>query len=244
MARHWEAYSRAVQNRGAGEETAKDRVWSTVDPPPINVNVAAYILSVSLLVLRRFNVTIRRPRVGGHTRIGTFPDFELVNLRGSQQSTATIAHSLYPFTPFRFDAMFTPSGSTLSAEQIPDSAFDIISSSFHLSSSTLTYTWLIQNYIARVVFQLSCSNWPVVFARIRHKIQQFSDDPDNPTDITDINIIRHSAFTRVKLLEVMTGSFIYFNPSGGTHLTTVMLSSIILCVHSSRISSDQHQGTS
>jgi hypothetical protein len=211
MARHWDAYTNKVMADRA-QSGPKERVWSTVDPPAIDKNVAMYILSVVLLILREFHVLIKRPRVGGHTRTGTITDFDVYNLRGARDDTTRLANSLYPFTSYRFDHIFsTGEGDTgvksrPPQEQIPQSAFDLIGTSFHLSNSTVTYTWLIQAYAARVIFQLSCSNWSVVFAKIRQKIRQFSDrGADEKTGVVDIYIIKYSALTRKKLIAIMQG---------------------------------------
>lgn len=211
MARHWDAVTnKAAAGKRAGQGP-KQRVWKTIEPPPIDTSVATYILSVTLLILRQFHVVIRRPRVGGHTRTGTFTDFEVYNLRGARDDTTRLANSLYPFTAYRFDHIFTSGdadGGVYSRppqEQIPESAFDLVTSSFHLSNSPVTYTWLIQAYASRVIFQLSCSNWPVVFAKIRQKIRQFADRGDDRSDIMDINLIKYTALTRVKLIAIMQG---------------------------------------
>jgi neurofibromin 1 len=190
----------------------KERVWSTVEPPEIDNTVAIYILSVTLLILRQFHVLIRRPRVGGHTRTGTSTDFDVYNLRGARDDTTRIANSLYPFTSYRFDRVFAAGDSDTGVksrppqEQIPASAFDLVGTSFHLSNSPVTFTWLIQAYASRLVFQLSCSNWSVVFGKIRQKIRQFADrSVDDRIDVVDIYIIKYAALTRTKLIAIMQG---------------------------------------
>lgn len=212
MARHWDA---VTAKAGAARDAPKERVWKTVEPPAIDTSVATYILSVMLQVLRRFHVEIRRPRVGGHTRTGTTTDFEVYNLRGSRIGTIRQANSMYPFTSYRFDHVFA-SGDTDGRvhsrnphEQIPESAFDLISSSFHLSDSPVTYPWLIQSFAARVIFQLSCSNWTVVFAKIRQKIHQFAARAETRDNIMDINLIKYTALTRRKLIAIMQGKLAY-----------------------------------
>lgn len=212
MARHWDA---ATEKILAARKAPKERVWKTIEPPAIDTAVATYILSVMLLVLRRFHVDIRRPRVGGHTRTGTFTDFEMYNLRGVRDDTTRQANSMYPFTSYRFDQVVRPSDtegrvhSRNPQEQIPQSAFDLISSSFHLSDSPVTYPWLIQSFAARVIFQLSCSNWTVVFAKIRQKIHQFAAAEESRDNIMDINLIKYTALTRVKLIAIMQGKLPY-----------------------------------
>ena len=207
MARHWDAHTNMVRADSA-QSGPKQRVWSTVDPPAIDQSVAMYILSVVLLILRDFHVLIRRPRVGGHTRTGTITDFDVYNLRGAQNDTARVANSLYPFTSYRFDYLFEGDTGVKASprEQIPASAFDLIGTSFHHSNSPVTYKWLIQAYAARVIFQLSCSNWSVVLAKIRQKIRQFADrGVDDRSDVVDIYIIKYSAPTRKKLIAIMQG---------------------------------------
>ena len=186
----------------------------------IPVLVEVYAVSVALNIrtraltgmLKAASFLIRRPRVGGHTRTGTITDFDVYNLRGARDDTTRIANSLYPFTSYRFDHIFsTGEGDTgvksrPPQEQIPASAFDLIGTSFHLSNSQETYTWLIQAYAARVIFQLSCSNWSVVLAKIRQKIRQFAErGVDDKADVNDIYIIKYSALTRKKLIAIMQG---------------------------------------
>lgn len=238
MARHWDAVTAKVV---AGRKDPKQRVWKTVEPPPIDNSVATYILSVMLQVLRRFHVDIRRPRVGGHTRTGTFTDFEIYNLRGSREGTTRLGNSLYPFTSYRFDHIFA-SGDTDGRvhsrnpyEQIPESAFDLLSSSFHLSDSPVTYPWLIQSFAARVIFQLSCSNWTVVFAKIRQKIHQFAATTETRENIMDINLIKYTALTRLKLVAIMQGIYLC-RQIHISHIALLTICSLILELSSLLIS--------
>ncbi|KAF8300138.1 hypothetical protein DL93DRAFT_2173457 [Clavulina sp. PMI_390] len=208
MARNWDyAVTTALQGRN---KTVQDRVWNHIDPPEIDKPVATYILSVIVQVLRRFKVVINRPRVGGHTRTGTFSDLEVYNLRGGREDTTRSSNSMYPFTAYRFDHVFRTKDVDRGIrqrpphEQIPDSAFDIIASSFHHTKAPETYHWLIQSFASRVVWQLSASNWTVVLLKIQKTIRHYAaPQVEDREHIVDLNLIKYSALTRVKLIAIM-----------------------------------------
>lgn len=119
---------------------------------------------------------------------------------------------------------------TTPSEVIPPSTFDLISTSFHISDTIESYHWLIQSHCARVIFQLSASNWSVVLEKLKAKMKLFASHSSSsahnsnksgasvgvhyPTaassgenmDAVDFYLLKYAALTRVRLVAVMTGA--------------------------------------
>jgi hypothetical protein len=182
---------------------------SWVDPPPLEEPVARYILSVMMLILRQTYTPVRPIHALGHTRTGSFPNFQAIDMRGAKETTGAMYNTLYPLTPRRFPRNTVPSGPDrpmmIGESSIPPSAFVISATSFHITESPATILWLIHQFAGRVIFHLSASNWPVVSTKIRQKIHQFANGSDDRLDVMDIQLMAHSAMDRNKLLVILHG---------------------------------------
>ncbi len=208
MTRFW-AYHRDEIYKKAQRtyEPTKRDTW--VDPPPIKERVAEYLFTVMTIFLRQQKAfPSKRARPLGHTRMGSFPDFETIDMRGAKDSFQATYRTLFPFVP-AFSAGRSSLGPAIEEEGLndyPASAFEMSATSFHLSNSPATIEWLIHLYSCRVIFYLSASNWPVVFAKIHSKLLDIVDPAKGEEeDMTEVRLIAACSMDRERLLGLLRG---------------------------------------
>lgn len=208
MTRRWVNHRDEVAPSSDGISPRDHASW--VDPPPLEEPVARYILSVMMLILRQTYSPVRPNYALGHTRTGSFPNLQAIDMRGAKETTGATYNTLYPLTPRRFPSNFGSRDpdhpvTMIGESSIPPSAFAISATSFHITESPATIMWLIHQFAGRAIFHLSASNWPVVSTKIRQKIHQFANGSDDRLDVMDIQLIAHSAVDRNKLLLILHG---------------------------------------
>ncbi|KAG9015978.1 Ras GTPase activating protein ira2 [Tulasnella sp. 427] len=72
-----------------------------------------------------------------------------------------------------------------------------------VSSSASSINWIISKYAGKIVFHISSSNWPIVFAKIRNKIHHLAQTNEETPDMVDMKLVACSALDRQKLVQVM-----------------------------------------
>lgn len=70
----------------------------------------------------------------------------------------------------------------------------------------------MQTYLRQIVAYLTASNWPIVFARIRSRIQYLCTTIEESPDITDVRLIEWADLDRTRLgqlLQELSASFLH-----------------------------------
>ena len=199
--------------------TKQSREGSTSTPPPSDMsamddNCARYILSVMVLYLRQT----------------TPPDFALIS-----SSILALDSSYYDFESAdipsiapgleRDSASPTPQPLSLHAKQstgsvssnyVPSTtpiplfhkAFEFEKTHMSMVKSSLSLNNFIGRFAGRIIYQLSASNWNIVYQRIRNKVHHLSSTTEDHPDIVDLQLMTWCAMDRSKLIGVLQGTLV------------------------------------
>ncbi|KAG6811909.1 hypothetical protein H0H92_005307 [Tricholoma furcatifolium] len=212
------------------------------DLAPLDENCARYVLSVVVMLLRLI-VSPDHPLVlQGRFSDLTFRDFESHPLGPPQAdgSNGTVPVPV-PETPTSQQHGTGPRGmrtsevplhaqsssnSIRSEKQSHNSSTILIPAAqvtyekthMALVKSAIPVSDLIRHYLGRIVFQISASNWGVVYHRIRTKIQFMASNTTEHPDTVDLQLMAHCALDRQRLVQILSGGW-YTSP---IHLQAVV----------------------
>ncbi|KAG6849386.1 hypothetical protein H0H93_008893 [Arthromyces matolae] len=233
------------QHSGAPESPSlpgSTRILENQDLIPLDENCARYVLSVVVMLLR-MAMTHEIPLVlpGRFTDL-TFRDFES-HTSISHQSTecgsdTTSSENFAPRTrpsdgPLRTQssAMSVRSGklSLHSTLQNPATKTTYEKTHMTLVKSSIPVNDLIRQYLGRIIFQISASNWSVVYSRIRNRIQFLASNTSDHPDIIDLQLMAHCALDRQRLVQILAGNTLLsvglsFSNSSHTELSSLLVS--------------------
>lgn len=89
--------------------------------------------------------------------------------------------------------------------QIPATKTTYEKTHMMLVKSKTPVSELIKQYLGRIIFQISASNWGVVYSRIRTKIQFLASNTAEHPDPIDLQLVAHCALDRARLVQILTG---------------------------------------
>jgi hypothetical protein len=198
-----------------------------VEPPALEEGVAKYILSVMVIFLRQTSKVTERSRLAGMIDPASFPDFHSVDMQSPMQTRTNLTEPLlrhrlsqqamnghreasntahnFPIANMSFgplNAVHSPSH----AVSATFSALTISATASALPDTASYINWMIQKYSSRIVFHLSASNWPIVFARIRNKIHFLAGTSEEVPDMSEIKLVSCSALNKSRLVQVLQGA--------------------------------------
>ncbi|KAF7975643.1 hypothetical protein HWV62_9093 [Athelia sp. TMB] len=184
-----------------------------MEPLALDERCAQYILSVIVLYLRQ--TTPFEGRLLSTTLLtldSSFSDFESVDVPDTSPSSAFYTHdapesALSPKASANTIGSFgsARTGSASMGTPIPIAPHFLQFSKTHMSivKSTISLNKQIGKYAGLIIRHLSASNWPVVFARIRSKLDTLSITAEENPDTIDLQLMNHSAMDRSKLIQVL-----------------------------------------
>lgn len=199
-------------------------LWS--EPPPIDSNIAKYILHVL--------VTFLTPSSYLPTSSSDFSTVEMVFWEyqqldlykssvylESRRDASTSADNRIPSatgrtspTPIlrnRHSATSMQSSlPSMSSSYVPSAFVSTAYESTHMSlvNDMHILNKLVVKFAGRIIHHLSAANWKVVFSKVRSRIHQLADNErkEPPPDTPDLFIMAHCALDRVKLIQVLNGT--------------------------------------
>lgn len=189
------------------------------DPLPLDDNCAKYVLSVMVLFLRQ-----TAPPEYPLMRATSFADLTFRDFESPQPTTAIAPDDVQEPPPYRLlrsreSALHTQASSNSvksgklsvnSTIQIPTMKAAYEKTHMSLVKSSLPVNTLIAKYAGRIVFHISASNWNAVYLRLRTKIHFLASNSVESPDITDLQLMAHSALDRQRLVQLLNGAL----PSG------------------------------
>jgi hypothetical protein len=191
------------------------------DLPPLETTVAKYMLSVMVFFLKQAAPAEGTEKDAGmsHTdfevhnepRPVVFPDGSPLDTspgtrtRALYSSAGPVPHGVRARTS---TASFGSSGLRVpSAIPPPRDASVYAPTPSTLADSLTSLSALIAKWVGIVVYQLSASNWSVVFHRIRQKIHTLENlEKGTMPDTTDLQLMSECALDRSRLIQLLKGS--------------------------------------
>ncbi|KAG8870177.1 Ras GTPase activating protein ira2 [Serendipita sp. 405] len=182
-------------------------VW--IDPPALDDKVAKYTMSVMVLYMKQTSSWCDRPKASGHIHSDTHYDDESIDnqvffpssmAKSPLPVTSSLSRRQGPTT--RRTASIGGIGTPLNISEFGPSAKVVPFSSPILASTVASVNALISKYINKIIFYISASNWPVVFARIRQKIHFFASGSEEIHDNTDMKLLSYCAMDQKRLTQL------------------------------------------
>jgi len=195
-----------------GARTSQDKPaahW--IDPPPLDEKVAKYTMSVMVVFIKQTGSWGDRPKASGHIHSDTLYDYESIEnpitLPTSAMSPSFPASESLDRTLGISLTRRTASISALTPSYGPAYPFansgKVVSfNSPILASTVASVNALISKYINKIIYYISASNWPVVFARIRQKIHHFASGSEELHDNTDMKLLSYCAMDQTRLIQL------------------------------------------
>ncbi|ORX39325.1 putative ras GTPase activator [Kockovaella imperatae] len=171
------------------------RLWT--DPAPLDESLAKYLLSIILVYIRQ---RLNADQASNPGTSSPAPSRETRNIGISSvvswnRSLSTGAETGGIGTNFLRDHSI-PSGDTR-----PNGPKETRLAG--LCDTPLTCAAQMTSVIARIVFHLSSSNWPVLFTRIRSRIAHLTTTIEEHPDQTEIRLLEWSNISRVRLSQIL-----------------------------------------
>lgn len=184
-----------------------------MEPFPLDERCAEYILSVIMLYLRQTSPSETRLVSTAILSLdSSFYDFESVDVPTSAPAADMFTYDATPETTLvpkasALTVASAASGATSASTPIPvvPHFFDFNRTHMSLVKSSLSLNNQIGKYAGLIIRHLSASNWPVVFTRIRNKLDTLASTSEEKPDTIDLQLMTHSAMDRVKLVQVLQG---------------------------------------
>jgi len=185
------------------------------DPQPLDDICAKYVLSVMVLYLRQTSSPECPLMLPSRFSDISFRDIEPVTeavdgVDGQTMPTPPTELLGYQASTLRTQASSNSVNSgknsvTASTIQIPSGR--TLYDKTHTSSvkSGLLVSDLIAKYAGRIVFHLSASNWSTVYHRLRSKIHLLASNSTENPDITDLQLMAHTALDKQRLVHLLNG---------------------------------------
>ncbi|KAG6896188.1 hypothetical protein C0992_009811 [Termitomyces sp. T32_za158] len=180
---------------------------------------AKYVLSVVVMLLRHTYSSEVPLVLPGQFSDLTFRDLDsqvIISPQGENGSrdSQTSSSENVPVTTRPTDSPLRPQSSansvrsgTLSLNssiQIPATKTTYEKTHMMLVKNKTPVSDLIRQYLGRIIFQISASNWGVVYSRIRTKIQFLASNTAEHPDPIDLQLVAHCALDRARLVQILT----------------------------------------
>ncbi|KAG5638079.1 hypothetical protein H0H81_001929 [Sphagnurus paluster] len=175
------------------------------EPLPLDDNCARYVLSVMVLLMRQTSLSDNPLMLPTRFSDLNFRDYESNYIATAEPTENVPSHPPEGHTRTQSSANSVRSGKVSLNSTIQVSATKTTYEKTHMSlvNNTVPVNELIAQYAGRIVFQISASNWTVVYLRLRTKIHFLaSNAADNP-DVTDLQLMAHSALDRQRLVSLL-----------------------------------------
>ncbi|KAG5648701.1 hypothetical protein DXG03_000048 [Asterophora parasitica] len=187
------------------------------EPLPLDDNCARYVLSVMVLLMRQTSFPDHPVMLPNRFSDLTFRDFESHPLVAESQPEISLDSPTSAPEPSRAhqtqeaalraqsSANSVRSGklSLNSTIQFPATKTTYEKTHMSLVKSTVPVNDLIAQYAGRIVFQISASNWNVVYHRLRTKIHFLASNAAENPDVIDLQLMAHSALDRQRLVQLL-----------------------------------------
>lgn len=195
-----------LHRKGSG-----DSGWS--EPPPLDENVARYILSVMLVYVKQTSAWSDRPKASGHIHSDTLYDsFEGVE-KYAPPTSATLRTAGASHAPLLRKAVHRGAGPSNGPHHPPPLVSSTTTASTRrllginaplLGSTAASVNALLSKYVHKILFHVSASNWSVIFSRIRLRIHHFATgvEESGPDNNIDMKLLQYSALDRARLVQV------------------------------------------
>lgn len=206
---------------GESEPDTVRRGWK--DPPPLDDALAKQVMAVMTFYLRQMSIredisnTVHSTEGRGAAALeklkgkeddteGSVESTLLLNLCLSHGTGLFVLHPSFPAErpPFDIDEK---SDNTQLPSFIPNASQSVISPQFvnevDQSENASLYAQNIYRQAAQVIFFISSSNWPVVFARIRNRLTYLSTTTEEAPNTTELRLIECSNLQRSRLNSVL-----------------------------------------
>lgn len=221
MAFRWDAHREDMLNpesqkpmspigtRKSQEKQTAGSAW--VDPPPLDEKVARYAMSVMVVFIKQTGSWGDRPKASGHIHSDTLYDYETVENPMASPSSAmkssfpvsdTLERKLGISASRRTASISALTPSYGPAYPFANTGKVVTFNSPMLASTVASVNALISKYINKIIYYISASNWPVVFARIRQKIHHFASGSEELQDNTDMKLLSYCAMDQMRLVQL------------------------------------------
>ncbi|TFY83118.1 hypothetical protein EWM64_g893 [Hericium alpestre] len=188
-----------------------------MEPPPLDDNCAKYVLSLMVVFLRQTAPPEGRLMSSANLSFeATFHDFQSIDVDDAPtQVMDWFEEDLPPEEPKgptklptkprnqSSTSVNSAGASSSSSSPIPQLNMKFEKTHKVLSNSHFSLNALILKFAGRIIYHLSASNWPVVLGRLRNKIHQLASSSDDNLDIVDLNLMKHSALDRGRLVQIL-----------------------------------------
>ena len=213
----WESYKEDNLNvngrqpnspAGAKAGGASEATSGWVDPPPLDDKVARYTMSVMVLFMKQTGSWGDRPKASGHIHSDTLYDYESIENHMSSPISALKPTFTGNASIYRKQGGSTRRSDSIGAMIMPSThgAFAsprlVTFNSPILASTVASVNALLSKYINRIIYFISASNWPVVFARIQQKIRIFASGSEEVHDNTDMKLLSYCAMDQKRFVEL------------------------------------------
>ncbi|TCD61394.1 Ras GTPase activating protein ira2 [Steccherinum ochraceum] len=207
-------HSSSSRRRPTPSERTGQTTLSGSNLPALDDNCARYVLSVMIVFLRQTAPPHRRLMSSANLNFNaSYHDFESVDATEASVSFDSFGGQSAlpkPAAQVRRRFSFKHSNSSLRSADTPS----VISSSAEalrsleyektsaiVSNSMISLSSLIAKVAGNIVYNLSASNWPVVFSRIKNRIYFLASTHDDDPDIIDLQLLTHCSLDRARLLQ-------------------------------------------
>ncbi|KAA1466679.1 hypothetical protein DENSPDRAFT_831556 [Dentipellis sp. KUC8613] len=186
-----------------------------MEPPPLDDACAKYVLSLMVVFLRQTAPPEGRLMSSANLSFeATFHDFQSIEVEDAPSAIPDFFDDDLPTEepkgtklpkPRNHSSTSVNSGgaSTTSSTPIPQLNMKFEKTHKVLSGSHFSLNTLILKFAGRIIYHLSASNWLVVLHRIRNKIHQLASSTEDNLDIIDLNLMKHSALDRARLVQIL-----------------------------------------
>lgn len=202
-----------------GRQSQESSSSKLPEPSPLDDSCARYILSVMVLYLRQTASPETRLMSSSIISLGSsFYDFESVDVPASAPTLDNFftrdppppsnaeppKKTLQP----KHSIDSVNSGSTSSSTSVVMAAGGFTYHKTHMSlvKSSLSMNNHIGRFAGRIVKHLSASNWPVVFHRMRTKVNVLSSTSEDNPDTVDLQLMTYSIMDKSRLIQVLQGT--------------------------------------
>ncbi|EJD43168.1 hypothetical protein AURDEDRAFT_167852 [Auricularia subglabra TFB-10046 SS5] len=182
-------------------EIAHQEPSEWIDPPAIQDETAAYIISVMTLYARQTRHSVDRPPEFLHmTNDTSFHSFETLEPVSAVTGDIMAIDDLMAAYDNRTKRVHTDADSETS---MGAARINIEPTPPTPSSSDNSLNRLILKYVGRIIFHVSASNWKTVFTQISKGIRTLASTTEDGADTTDMWLMAHSALDRVRPVTIL-----------------------------------------
>ncbi|GLB34218.1 putative GTPase-activator protein for Ras-like GTPases [Lyophyllum shimeji] len=187
------------------------------EPIPLDDNCARYVLSVMVMLMKQTATPDQPLMLPNRFSDLTFLDFESHSMTYGQTSENGVENPPTPVSDYSRTHTQDPNLRAQSSSNSVRSGKLSLSSTIHIPATKATYEKthmflvksttpmnnLIAQYAGRVVFQISASNWHVVYLRLRNKIHSLASITSGTLETHDLQLMAHCALDRQRLVQLL-----------------------------------------